>query len=94
MKQLLCGDGDLPPDVREREKSRDKEFALIFSLVSRSGGIQPANIKRFRETFATDIGKAASANEVYLEWETYTNPYGWQSDVPKGYGATTTVNGR
>lgn len=87
-KQLLCGDGNLPPDVREREKQRDKEFVLIFSLVGKSGEIQPANVKKFREVFDTDIGKGASTNEVYLEWETYTNPHGWRSDVPKGYEAT------
>ena len=96
MKQLLSG--DLASDVKEREdsrdKQRDKEFTLIFTLASASGEIQPANVKKFRETFATDMRKAPSTNLVHLEWETYTNPHSWRSDVPKGYQATTNINGR
>jgi hypothetical protein len=96
MKRVLCG--ALPTDVKEREdsreKQRDKEFALIYTLVNASGEIQPANVKKFGETFAMDIGKAPSTNLVYLEWETFTNPHGWRTDIPKGYEATTNINGR
>ena len=96
MKQLLTG--DVAPDVKVREDlremQRDKEFALIFTLVNASGKIQPANVKKFWETFVTDIGKAPSTNVVYLEWETLTNPHGWRTDIPKRYEPTTNINGK
>jgi hypothetical protein len=97
MKKLLSD--DLKNDIKDRDlekqiKSRAKQFSLIYSLVGTSGKIQPPNVKKFRETFATDIGKAPSTNVVYLEWETHTNPHGWRSDAPKVYEATTNINGR
>ena len=97
MKKLLSDDPKI--DIKDRDlenqiKSRAKQFSLIFSLVGTSGEIQPPNVKKFRETFAADIGKAPSTNVVYLEWETHTNPHGWRSDAPKAYEATTNINGR
>lgn len=95
MKKLLCGEGEgrLPSAFEATEKARDKEFALIFSLASPSGEIQSAKVKEFRETFASKINTAPSSDLVYLEWETVTNSYGWQSDIPKGYQPTN-VNGK
>jgi hypothetical protein len=97
MKKLLSD--NLENDIKDRDlekqiKSRAKQFSLIFSLVGTSGEIQPPNVKKFRETFATDIRKAPSTNVVYLEWETHTNPHGWRSDAPKAYEATSNINGR
>lgn len=96
MKQLLCGEGEdkLPPEFKDMEKARDQEFTLIFSLASASGEIQPANVEKFRETFASEINTAPSSNLVYLKWETVTNSHGWQSDIPEGYDATTNINDR
>lgn len=96
MKQLLCGENEtnIPLEFREMEKSRDQEFTLIFSLANASGEIQPANIKKFRETFDSEIKTTPSSNPVYLEWETVTNSHGWQSDIPKGYEPQTNTNVR
>jgi hypothetical protein len=74
--------------------SKDERFAMIWSLVNETGELLPASADKLRETYAAEIGKSPSIKVICLQWETYTNPSGWMSDVPKGYVAMTNANGK
>jgi hypothetical protein len=79
-------------DSTKKWLSNDKRFDQVWSLVDKAGKIVPANADKLRETYAAEIGKLPSTNVIYLQWETYTNPSGWMSDVPKGFTAGTNAN--
>jgi hypothetical protein len=73
-------------------KDKQKHFAQVYSLVDEAGEIVPANADKLRKTYAAEIGTLPTTNVIYLQWETYTNPSGWMSDVPKGFIARTNAN--
>jgi hypothetical protein len=70
----------------------DKRFDLIWKLVNESGEIIPKKVEEFGNTYAKEIVSGPAKTVINLEWEKYTNPSGWSSDVPKGYGNSTNTN--
>lgn len=67
----------------------DERDKVIRSLVDDAGKIIPDGVESMRKTYAKEIGIESSNQVIYLQWEKYSNPYGWSSDVPKGYGNET-----
>lgn len=75
------------------QKDRDTPFyqryQVVWSLVDDAGKIIPGGAESMRKTYAKEIGIESSNRVIYLQWEKYTNPHGWFSDVPKGEGNET-----
>lgn len=73
----------------ERDDPFYERYQIIWSLVDDSGKVISGGAESMRKTYAKEIGVVSSNTVIYLEWEKYTNPSGWSSDVPKGAGNET-----
>jgi hypothetical protein len=66
----------------------DEKHNLIWSLVDDEKQLIPSGAEDFRKRYSAEISAPPSTNIIYLEWQKYTNPRGWFSDIPKGFVIT------